>query len=190
MTSVNLIVCIGPNNVIGIRDKLLWKSKQDFYHFKKMTMHNPCIFGAKTFYGLPKYPLKDRLCIVLDDSIKYDYLINQNDNGSYIVVKSICRALEMCKSFSNVYVCGGAGVYKSFLDAGLIDNMYVTRIISKKIESTIASSNKEELIYFPYDINEYTKEGWEKERIKYSEEELSEEYDDITVLFRKYKKIK
>jgi hypothetical protein len=31
------IFAVGPNDVIGIKDKMPWHSKQDFYHFKKVT---------------------------------------------------------------------------------------------------------------------------------------------------------
>lgn len=64
------ILAVGPKNIIGKGDKLAWHSKVDFEHFKDLTNGNPCLFGATTFYGLPTYPLKNRLNIVLDNTQK------------------------------------------------------------------------------------------------------------------------
>ena len=42
---VSMIVAVGPNNVIGLRDKLVWHSKVDLQHFKDTTSNKPVIFG-------------------------------------------------------------------------------------------------------------------------------------------------
>ena len=50
MIEVCAIFAIGPDNVIGIEDKMPWHSRQDFYHYKKTTMGYPCLFGDRTFF--------------------------------------------------------------------------------------------------------------------------------------------
>ena len=37
MTKVNMIVAIGPDNIIGYKDKLAWHYKLDLQHFKEKT---------------------------------------------------------------------------------------------------------------------------------------------------------
>ena len=76
MTKVNMIVAIGPDNVIGYKDKLAWHSKLDLQHFKEITKGCPVIFGVTTFFGLPKYPLPNRLNIVLDNSESKVFAVN------------------------------------------------------------------------------------------------------------------
>ena len=80
---VSMILGVGPNGLIGRKDKLVWKSKEDLNYFKSKTYMQPCIFGATTFYGLPKYPLVNRLNIVLDNSQKEEINALQKEADGY-----------------------------------------------------------------------------------------------------------
>ena len=60
MSTVYMILAIGPDGVIGKGKELAWHSKVDFHHFVTQTKGCACIFGDVTFYNLPKYPLKNR----------------------------------------------------------------------------------------------------------------------------------
>ena len=93
MSEICMIMAIGPENVIGKGDKLAWHSKQDFRHFVKRTSCWPCLFGATTFYGLPKYPLKNRLCVVINIEAT-DTELKQNENGIWIETNSIEEYLK------------------------------------------------------------------------------------------------
>lgn len=55
---------VGVNNLgfIGIGNKMLWHSSEDFGHFKRMTMGGRLLVGYNTFWDLP--PLKGRELIV------------------------------------------------------------------------------------------------------------------------------
>lgn len=143
------ILAIGPKNIIGKGDKLVWHSKVDFEHFKTITEGNPCLFGATTFYGLPKYPLKNRLNIVLDNTQKNSSVINK---AGYLEYKDIKKALSFCNNFDKVFICGGKSIYEYVYKKDLINTIYLTKIISKTLEDE-AKNNLEEYITLDIDFN-------------------------------------
>ena len=169
MTKVCMIMAIGPKGIIGKGDKLAWHSKNDFYHFIQQTKGWPCIFGATTFYGLPKYPLKNRLNIVVDIDCKKTELV-LGENGNWIQTNDIKVAIDLTKSYDKVFICGGKSIYKYCLEHNLIDEIYLTHITSPDLEKLVADNN-EDLVYFPIDLDNYTK-GWKQEKIEYTNDEL------------------
>lgn len=193
---IALITCIGPDNVIGIGDSLPWKSKQDFYHFKKQTMGYPCIFGDKTFDGLEYKPLKNRLNIRASLDCKEAYLgevssVSENGiskKGLYINVPSIENAIELCANYDKIFICGGASIYKYCIEHNLINTIYLTKIVSNKLYKEIKESPAK-YIRFPIDIQEVIRNNWVKVPFKYEDEELPDEDENITVLFHKWYKL-
>lgn len=149
MTKVSMIVAIGPNNIIGYKDKLAWTSKADLKHFKDITLNKPILMGSTTFEGLPKAPLPNRLNIVLDNNVQSFLNIYgvTSETGGYIKANSIENALAFCKHFDEVFICGGASIYKYCIEHNLIDKAYITKIY--------CSLEEKEYVYFPIDINEY-----------------------------------
>ena len=186
------IFAIGPDNVIGIGDKMPWHSKQDFYHYKTITKGYPCIFGDRTFFGLPEHPLRDRLNIVTAFSYKEVKIINTMETkdgkpelkGSYIEVPSIETGIELCGNYSKVFVCGGSSIYKYCLENNLIDSIYLTTVESKSLEMDILK-DPDKYIRFPIDIfNFLITNNWVSKEITY--ETLPEENSDIKVKFTKW----
>ena len=176
MTKVNMIVAIGPDNVIGYKDKLAWHSKLDLQHIKEQTKGCPVIFGATTFFGLPKYPLPNRLNIVLDNSLYKVFYVNALyiKNGGYVEATSVENALNFCKNFDEVFICGGASIYKYCLENNLIDCAYIT-----KVQCQLEDRN--DYIRFPFDINTYL--NYEKWDVKLEEVVLD---DNARLEFWKY----
>ena len=184
MTKLCMIMAIGPDGVIGKGDKLAWHSKNDFYHFIQQTKGWPCIFGATTFYGLPKYPLKNRLNIVLDlDCEKTGLLIGVN--GSWIETNNLDTALELTKSYDKVFICGGKSIYKYCLDNNLVDEIYLTKISTPA--TTLEQQIKEhpdDYVRFPIDLDAYTR-NWDMESIEYLTGMVPEDYQCIFLKFMK-----
>lgn len=50
--SVELIVAVARNGVIGGQNKMLWHVPEDFRHFKTVTMGLPVVMGRKTFESI------------------------------------------------------------------------------------------------------------------------------------------
>lgn len=190
------IFAIGPDNVIGIDDKMPWHSKRDFYHYKKITNGYPCIFGERTFLGLPKYPLPNRLNICVNLNYNNTAVIHTTeakdkkivDTGSYLEAPSIEEAIALTSNYSKIFICGGSSVYKYCLEKRLIDTIYLTEIASEDLSEKIAE-NPERYIRFPLDIKRYVK-NWDCTDIFYDPATLPQEESDIFVKFLKYTKTK
>lgn len=189
------IFAIGPDNVIGIEDKIPWHSKQDFYHYKQVTKGYPCIFGDRTFHGLPKYPLPDRLNISV--SLNYDSCNvihtaetkngKMIDTGSYLEVPSIEDAIALTSNFSKIFICGGRSIYKYCLENKLVDTIYLTEVFSDSLAEEI-SKDPDKYIRFPMDIKKYVK-GWDYNDVFYDPKLLPQENNDIVVKFSKWTKV-
>jgi dihydrofolate reductase len=190
------IFAIGPDNVIGIEDKMPWHSKKDFYHYKEVTNGYPCIFGERTFLGLPKYPLPNRLNICVNLDYKNTAVIRtietkngkKIDTGSYLEVPTIEDAIALTSNYSKIFICGGRSIYKYCLEKKLIDTIYLTEVSSEDLEEQI-KQDPDKYIRFPIDIKEYVK-NWDANDIFYDPRELPQEDNDIMVKFIKYTKNK
>ena len=184
------IFAIGPDNVIGIEDKMPWHSKKDFYHYKQVTKGYPCIFGERTFYGLPKYPLQDRLNIVVNAKSKGDTVLYKKEKdkivGSFIETNSIENAIALCSNYSKIFICGGRSIYNYSLENKLIDTIYLTEVESEDLSEKI-EKDPDKYIRFPLDIKNYVKK-WNCEEIYYDPMLLPKEDSDIMVKFYKYTK--
>lgn len=202
MTRVNAIVCVGPDDVIGIKDKLLWKSKKDLEYFKLMTSGNPCIFGATTYHGLPIKPLYERLNIVIDHTqespikANFEYgSIHTSCKGGYISVNKPELALFFCNNYDDVFICGGASIYKYFFDNDLIDTFYINYIASPTIIEKIKEADQSQLVKFPITNTDLMNKGYIR-KLGYNstvenEWNLPEDTDtDQTIQFSEWQKIK
>jgi dihydrofolate reductase len=119
MKDIIIIAAVAENNVIGKDGKIPWHIKEDFQHFKEITMGWPCIMGDKTYESLPIKPLPGRENIILT--------FNKNYHPEGTVVKySFKEALDHCKNNEKVFIIGGASIYKQGLN--FANKMELTRI--------------------------------------------------------------
>lgn len=190
------IFAIGPDNVIGIEDKMPWHSKKDFYHYKQITNGYPCIFGERTFLGLPKYPLPNRLNVCVNLGYETTSVIRtvetkngkKIDTGSYLEVPTIEDAIALTSNYSKIFICGGRSIYKYCLENNLIDTIYLTEVESEDLSEQI-QKDPDRYIRFPIDIKKYVK-NWNCDDIFYDPAILPQEDNDIMVKFLKYTKAK
>ena len=121
----SIIVAIGNNNEIGKNNKLLWHIPEDLKKFKEITQGKTVIMGRNTYESIGK-PLPDRHNIVLSKDLK---LFSNNYN----------EKLEICDNFSEIvkkyensdeeiFIIGGAQVYKKALESGIIEKLYISHI--------------------------------------------------------------
>ena len=104
-----IIVAMSKNNVIGKNNALPWKIKADMQRFKKLTSGWPCIMGRKTWESLSKKPLPDRLNIIISKTLLNDSVVGAS------VFSTLPKALEHCKNFQKVFICGGSSIYNEAL---------------------------------------------------------------------------
>jgi dihydrofolate reductase len=104
-----IIVAVADNNVIGNKNDIPWRIKEDFEHFKKLTLGHPCIMGDRTFESLPEKsrPLPGRENIVLSFTKGYE-APGAKVFGTW---ESAIEYLQK-KGENKVYICGGASIYR------------------------------------------------------------------------------
>jgi len=117
---VSIIVAIAENNAIGKGNQLLWRMPADLKHFKNATTGHTVIMGRKTFDSVGK-PLPNRRNIVItrNTSLKI--------NGAE-VVDTLEKAIALCDKNEEVFIVGGAEIYKMAMS--LTDKIYLTVIHS------------------------------------------------------------
>ena len=160
---MNIIVAIDENNGIGKNNNLLTHIPEDLKFFKQKTINSVVIMGRKTLESFPnKKPLKDRVNIVITSDKNY------NIEGA-IIVHSLDEAIEEANKYNKeIFVIGGASVYKQFLP--FANTLYITQIYEKFDADT----------FFP----KIDKDKWKIENI----DEIKE-HNGIKFQFKKYSKI-
>jgi dihydrofolate reductase len=117
------ILATDKNNGIGLNNSLPWHLPEDLKYFKKITSNNTIIMGRKTFESIGK-ALPNRRNVV----------ITRNENWSHPDVTAYSDIMEClsketdlsCNNTKNVYIIGGAEIYKSALQYS--DQLLITRI--------------------------------------------------------------
>ncbi len=128
-----IIAAMDRNGLIGKGDSLPWKISEDLKRFKKLTTGKTLIMGSRTYDGLPSL-LPGRKILVLD----------KKKRENCLSACSIKEALDILKNEKEVFIAGGASVYKQFIP--LADRMYLTKI-DEEFEGDV---------YFP----NYNKQNW------------------------------
>ncbi|MDO3642729.1 dihydrofolate reductase [Mucilaginibacter sp. L3T2-6] len=120
--TVSIVVAISENRAIGKDNKLLWHLPNDLKHFKTITTGHSVIMGRKTYESVGK-PLPNRRNIVVT---RQAITI-----GGCEVVNSPAAALELCKDEKEVFIVGGAEIYK--LAMSFTDRIYLT-VVHKQFD--------------------------------------------------------
>lgn len=119
MSILSIIVAIAENGAIGKQQGLLCHLPDDMKRFKAITSGHTVIMGRKTYESLPKGALPNRKNIVLTRN-------TANDFPGCQVFASLEEAVASCEGEEEVFIIGGAEVYKAAL--GKADKLYITRI--------------------------------------------------------------
>jgi dihydrofolate reductase len=161
---VSIIVAIAKNNVIGKGNAMPWHLPADFAYFKKMTVGKPVIMGYKTHLSIGKI-LPGRKNIVLCDDASLKII------DEAVMAKSFAEALALAKDSDEVFIIGGANVYKQGLNCA--DRLYITEV------QTEAKGD----IYFP----EFDKNIWKEIKREKRPKDAENIYDVDFVVYEKVK---
>jgi len=112
---LSAVVAIAENNAIGKNNELLWHLPNDLKHFKQITSSHTVIMGRKTYDSVGK-PLPNRRNIV----VTRQHIAIEGCE----VVHSVEEALKLCQSEQEVFIIGGAEIYKLALP--LLNRVYLT----------------------------------------------------------------
>jgi dihydrofolate reductase len=103
--NISIIVAISENNAIGKNNQLLWHLPADLKHFKEITSGHPILMGRKTYDSIGR-PLPNRRNIVI--TRQQDLQI-----AGVEIVNSVDEAIALCANEAEVFIIGGAEIYKS-----------------------------------------------------------------------------
>ncbi len=124
---IKIIAAVDKEGLIGKEDGLPWHFPEDLRFFYKTTLGKFVIMGRKTFQGLPQ-PLEGRKVIVLS---------RDKDFENAERAETIDQALSAVDQSEEVFIAGGASIYRQFLP--LADELLLT----------VIDQNFEGDIYFP-----------------------------------------
>ena len=115
---VSLIVAMDRGGVIGHRGDLPWHLRADLQRFKRLTMGHPMIMGRKTYESIGRL-LPGRTTVIV--TRQHDYEV-----PGAIIVPGIDEAIHACPEVDEVFITGGAEIYRAALDS--VDRLYLTRV--------------------------------------------------------------
>lgn len=123
---VSIIVAVDREGAIGRGGELLFHISADLKRFKALTTGHTVIMGRNTFDSLPRGALPNRRNIVLSRREGYEA-------PGCEVFHSLSEALANCGNDEQIFIIGGAKVYKDALD--LANRLEITEIDAVAHES-------------------------------------------------------
>ncbi|MBQ9260778.1 MAG: dihydrofolate reductase [Prevotella sp.] len=149
---ISVIAAVAKNRAIGFENKLIYWLPNDLKRFKALTTGHTIIMGRNTFLSLPKGALPNRRNIVLSRSTK--------DFPGCDVYSSLEEALKHCTPDEDIYIIGGASVYRQALK--IADRLCLTEIND--------TPEKADTFFPPYD-------DWKEESREDHEKDERHEYE-------------
>ena len=144
---ISIIAAVAKNRAIGYKNKLIYWLPNDLKRFKALTTGHTIIMGRNTFLSLPKGALPNRRNIVLSSTMWKEETEKRKENspasesapeGNLLppssfhfpqnidVFPSLEAALAHCAPDEDIYIIGGASVYRQALP--LADRLCLTEI--------------------------------------------------------------
>ena len=125
---ITVIAAIGANNALGKDNDLIWHLPADLKRFKKVTTGHYIVMGRNTFESIGK-PLPNRTSVVITRN--NDYFVD-----GCLIANSVENALELAKDEDEVFIIGGAQIYKYVLENNLADKLDIT-IVHQEFEADV-----------------------------------------------------
>ena len=129
---INLIVATDLFNGISKENSIPWNIKLDQNYFFDVTTRvyqsnkkNVCIVGRNTWESLPMTKLKNRIVIIVSNT-----MINDNLPPDTYIVNSLTSSIDLCQKLNpgKIFICGGKRIYQESISKLIIDEIYITKI--------------------------------------------------------------
>ena len=118
--SFSIIAAVDTRLVIGNKNDLPWgRIPADMKHFRTITAGHTVVMGQRTFESIGSKPLPKRRNIILSNNPAF------TADGCEIA-HSIDEAKKLSAHDGEVFVIGGASIFKQFLP--FVETMYITFI--------------------------------------------------------------
>jgi dihydrofolate reductase len=115
---VSLIAAMAENRVIGVNNTLPWHLPDDLKRFRRLTTGHAVIMGRKNYESIGK-PLPQRRNVVVTRRADFQA-------PGCVVVHSVEEALAAAGDDPEVFVIGGAEIYREMLARA--DRLYLTLV--------------------------------------------------------------
>lgn len=116
---LSLIWAMSENRIIGRDNGLPWHLPADLKRFRSITSGHAIVMGRRTFESFPR-PLPNRFHVIITGDSAY------RAPPGCLVVHSIAEALRSVADRDEVFVIGGASLYRQTLP--FADRLYVTLV--------------------------------------------------------------
>jgi len=135
MKGLRVIMAFGEEYVVGVGDRLPWHISEELKLFKETTKNQVVIMGKGTFMGLPKFPLPNRINVVLSSG--FDGITEVQENGETVIYA------ESLEAFTNMnrwldkqwFVIGGPGAWDAAFRSGRVEAVHASSVDYKSTGS-------------------------------------------------------
>ena len=128
---ITVIAAIATNNALGKDNDLIWHLPADLKRFKKVTTGHYIIMGRNTYESIGK-PLPNRTTIIITRNKNYF-------KEGCLIANSLEQAIEMSKEEAQVFIIGGAQIYKET----------IAKDLAQQLDITMVHKDFEADVYFP-----------------------------------------
>ena len=125
---VTIIAAIAENNALGKDNDLIWHLPADLKRFKKVTSGHYILMGRNTFESIGK-PLPNRTSVIITRNTNYF-------KDGCLIANSLEDALELAAEEEEVFIIGGAQIYKYAIENNLADKLDIT-IVNEVFEADV-----------------------------------------------------
>ncbi|ADE19446.1 dihydrofolate reductase [Mycoplasma crocodyli] len=116
---IKLIVATDKNNLIGNVDKMPWRIKEEFEHFRNTTISHSLLFGRTTFLGLPG-KLDKRTIYVLSEQTLDNCITIHNETE----LKNLFAKFKTNNEV--LFIAGGKSIYEKYFEYA--DELLISRV--------------------------------------------------------------
>ena len=167
----NIIFASTLNGGIGNDNKIPWNIKEELQYFKDITSNtndtnkmNAVIMGRKTWNSLSNKPLKNRINIIISNSIN-----DTNGSKNIYFFNNLDNAFTFCNFFNKldkIFIIGGETLYNECIFNKKY-NIYIDRIYLSLIKTNYIC---DKFINIKYILNNYY---FDSKLIKFNENYIS-----------------
>ena len=125
---ITVIAAIASNNALGKDNDLIWHLPADLKRFKKVTTGHYILMGRNTYESIGK-PLPNRTTIIITRNKNYF-------KEGCLIANSLEQAIEMSKEQAQVFIIGGAQIYKETIAKNLAQQLDIT-FVHKDFEADV-----------------------------------------------------
>lgn len=136
---ISLVAAVDQSRTIGHQGKIPWSIPSDLRHFQRTTKGHVVIMGRLTAESIlatknsmlpPDVVLPGRVNIVVSNNEQFRKLVGRDVQCAV----NLEKAIEIAEHWigddgtKQIFIIGGARVYKEALDAGIVDRMIISDV--------------------------------------------------------------